>query len=577
MTAALSHADEVDAVLGDPWDESNPAGHRAVLDADERRELFDAGEKLLDTASLNAAFVPRAEGGRLTQADRLAEVLRTVWRRDPRLGYGYGFASFLAAAGVWSTGDAGQRAWTAKLLRDRRRLAGCEQAPSPAGRSRHAAFTAERTPDGWLLTGRHEAVANLRRADALVVPARISAPGDEGGLSSFLVDRAALPEGALRYSSPPAYADADADADADERGVPVDGLVLTDCPIPRDALLGRPGQGFETSAKTARLARVLLPAAGLGALDTALRTATLLALERRVYGRAVAELPLVRTVLTGVFADLLAADALSAVALRALHTTPDQASVYAPAAGYLASRAVRDGFEQLRPVLGARSALREGRYAVFQKLAGDVAPGALGTCSSYACLIELLPQLPRPAGSAIPVQAGPPRALFDLGGQLPDLDFATLSAEAHDVDGLLGILTAPPEPGGSGAGAGAAGALGRLGRLLTGELDRLRTDCAALSPDDIGVDPSGPAFTAAGRHAVLLAAAAAWEVHRHRPALLDEPALAAVLDRLLGRLSAPGVLTEIERKEVEDHLWLELLHRVRQRRLLDLSARQVPG
>ena len=574
MTAALSHADEVDAVLGDPWDESNPAGHRAVLEADERREIFDAGEKLLDTASLNAAFVPSAEGGRLTQADRLAEVLRTVWRRDPRLGYGYGFASFLAAAGVWSAGDAGQRAWTAELLLDRRRLAGCEQAPSRGGRSTHAAFTAERSPEGWLLTGRQEAVANLRRADALVVPARIGGPGNEGGLSYFLVDRASLPEGALGYLNRP--------VDADERGVPVDGGVLTDCPIPRDALLGLPGQGLETSAKTARLARVLLPAAGLGALDTALRTATLLALERRVHGRAVAELPLVRTVLTGVYADLLAADGLSAVALRALHTAPDQASVYAPAAGYLASRVVRDGFEELRPVLGARSALREGRYAIFQKLASDVAPGALGTCSSYACLIELLPRLPRPAESGIPVRADVPGALFELGSELPDLDFATLSAESHDVDGLLGILTAPPESGGAGGSTGASGegpegALGRLGRLLTGQLDRLRIDCAALSPGDIGADPSVPAFTAAGRHAVLLAAAAAWEVHRHRPALLDEPALAGVLDRLLRRLPAPGVLTEIERREVEDHLWLDLLHRVRQRRLLDLSARQVPG
>jgi hypothetical protein len=301
-----------------------------------------------------------------------------------------------------------------------------------------------------------------------------------------------------------------------------------------------------------------------------------MALERRVHGRAVAELPLVRTVLTGVFADLLAADALSAVALRALHATPDQAAVYAPAAGYLATRVVRDGFEELRPVLGARSALREGRYAIFQKLAGDVAPGALGTCSSYACLIELLPRLPRPDGSGIPVQAGLPGALFELGGKLPDLDFANLSAEAHDVDGLLGILTAPPETGGAG-GEGAERALGRLERLLTGQLDRLRIDCAALGPADIGADPSVPAFTAAGRHAVLLAAAAAREVHRHRPALLDEPALAAVLGRLLRRLPAPGVLTEIERREVEDHLWLDLLQRVRQRRLLDLSARQVPG
>ena len=50
--------------LGDPWDESNPLGVSAVLAADERGDVLDAGEALLDELDVAAAFVPpRANGG----------------------------------------------------------------------------------------------------------------------------------------------------------------------------------------------------------------------------------------------------------------------------------------------------------------------------------------------------------------------------------------------------------------------------------------------------------------------------------------------------------------------------------
>lgn len=568
MTTPLSQADVLDAALGDPWDDSNPAGHRAALEADERGEPFIEGERRLASSGLNAQLVPRSEGGLFIRADQLCELLRTVWRRDPGLALGDGLAPFLAGVAVWSSGDAGQRAKAAKLLLDGRRLAGCDPGPALGERPPHPGFAATRAPDGWRLTGRQTPVAGLRRADALVVLARTGDPGDERGLSRFLLDKAELPDSALRYDRQ--------DADAGLRGAQLESAALTDCPVPDSALLDAPGQGFD-SLRSAGIARSLLPAVGLGALDSALRAVTAMALETRVCGRGMAEVPLVRSTLTGVFADLLAADALCATTLRALHLLPEQAAVYAPSCGYLSARLLREGLEDLRVLLGTRSALPEGRPAIVRKLARDSSAAVFGSCSSYSCLAAILPQLPSLARGGRAVgwsgSAEPPRLLFDLGAELPELGFAPAPADARDAGHFLNTLI---EAAGNG-GAGVPGPVGRLARRLREQAARLRAECAGFGPADLAEGPGAHAFEAASRSAVLLAAGAGRGVHRHRPDLLDETALAAVLDRLVRRLPAAGVLTQTERMEVEDHLWLELLRRVRQTRLLDLSARRVPG
>ena len=83
-------ADKLDEMLADPWDEANPLGYSALIAADERGELpADAG-RLLDDYGLAAEFVPADRGGRFTSAQELIAVLRTVWRRDARLGIAYG-------------------------------------------------------------------------------------------------------------------------------------------------------------------------------------------------------------------------------------------------------------------------------------------------------------------------------------------------------------------------------------------------------------------------------------------------------------------------------------------------------
>ncbi|MFI6154851.1 acyl-CoA dehydrogenase family protein [Kitasatospora sp. NPDC051170] len=556
-------ADDLDTLLGDPADPANPVGHAAVLAADERQEMLAAGEDLLDTWGFNAEFVPARYGGRLTRADRLAESMRTLWRRDPALGLGYGFSSFLAAVNIWTAGTEDQRRDAARLLLGNRRIAATFHELDHGNDFAHADCTARPEAGHWQLTGRKEIVTNLRRAEAMVLFARTSpAPGSRSH-SQFFVHRDDLPADRIR--------DLPRFPSSGMRGVQLGGAEFTDCPLPADALLGGEGRGIETALRSYQVTRVVIPAMTVGPLDTALRTALSCALDRRLYGGAVADIPYVRSVLARVYADLLAVDAFSGVGLRALHLTPDATAVYAPAAKYLTSRMVLDAFQDLRAVLGASGYLREGPYAIFQKMARDIAPATFAHVSRSACLVMILPQLPRLARRSW--LSGSPAApeLFDLGADLPELRLERLVAGLPSGDGVMAVLAEPTGPGEQ------HGPLGRFVERLRTELRALREQCAALGPADITIDAGPAAFALADRYTVLLAASAALAVWRRGGGRHPETALIGVLDRLTERLGGAPVLTPAERERTEQFLFEAAVERHRDRKLFDLTARHIPG
>lgn len=138
-------AARLEAALGDPFDPKNPHGHLALLRADDAREVPEATEALLAQAGLAAEFVPHDLGGRLTDLEELARVLRPLFRRDLALGYGFGITSLFAASAVWTRATnpsgrrspascstaAGSRSCTAKWRTPTPSCAASSQRPGP--------------------------------------------------------------------------------------------------------------------------------------------------------------------------------------------------------------------------------------------------------------------------------------------------------------------------------------------------------------------------------------------------------------------------------------------------------------
>ncbi|CUW28142.1 MULTISPECIES: acyl-CoA dehydrogenase [Streptomyces] len=515
--------DRLEELFGDAADPANPVGRAAVLRADDRADMLAAGEDLLTGFGLGSHFVPEDLGGRLARLDDLIRVMRAVYRRDPCLGLGHGAGSFMAAVNVWTAGSAAQRQRLARRLLTGGRAACAYHELDHGNDFTRAGLTALPGPDGRLrLDGRKEVVANLRRAETMVLFARTDPAHGSRSHSQLLLDTADLPATAVRHL--------DRFPTVGMRGVQLGGIEFTDCPVPDDSVVGRPGQGVETALRSFQLTRIALPGMTIGLLDTALRTAVRGARGRTLYGGPAADLPLSRSILTETFADLLLADTFTTVAARAAHTAPAQAGVYASAVKAFVPTVLIRAVQRLSELLGSQFYLRAGEQPLFQKLLRDVQPSAFGHASRISCQSALLPQLPLTArrgwrsATADPL----PADTFRPGRPLPPLSFADLTVSAAGRDPLARSLVlgteaaAPDDP------------LAESGRAWCARLAALAADASALPPTLIGPDAPPYAFGLTARWTGVLAASACLNTWWSRNGEAADPAVTLALLHRLG-------------------------------------------
>jgi alkylation response protein AidB-like acyl-CoA dehydrogenase len=523
--------EELERRLGEPWDKDNPLGFDAVLSADEQAEILSAGERELDAYGMGAEFVPVEQGGRLSRLDRLIDVTRTVVRRDPVLGFGYGTSSLMAAVNVWTSGTPGQRRTVADLLLEGGRLACAFHELAHGNDLTHAAFTAARHTGGLLLNGRKQVVGNLQRADAMVLFARTGHGQGSRSHSQLLIDKAALPSDGFRYL--PRH------HTSGLRGMELGGMEFINCPLPADTVVGAPGQGIETALRAFQVTRIAVSGMTVGVLDTALRTSVRFADGRRLYGRTVADLPYPRSILADAFADLLLADCFTVVAARAAHILPRETAMTAAAVKYLVPMVLAESAVRLSNMVGAQFYLRQGDHALMQKLVRDVQPAAIVHASRATCLMTLLPQLPGAAKRSWLSGEQAPAEVFRPGGDLPALSFDQLAVGSNGMDRLgASLLAAADELSGDPAHDPE---LRRLAEFLGAELRELARACATLPRSELSVSASRRSYRLAHRYAVLLAASSCLNVWRNvrggADDFLSHPGwLIAVLTRLADRL-----------------------------------------
>ncbi|MFF9773593.1 acyl-CoA dehydrogenase [Streptomyces sp. NPDC013978] len=546
LTDTHARMEALEEQLGDPWDPANPAGFAAVVAADEHEETPEGGRAALDEFGILAEFVPSSLGGRLERVDHLVELMRSVYRRDPSLGLGHCSSSLLGAVNVWTAGSPGQRRYAADLLLSGDKISCAFHELAHGNDIGSVEFAATPADGGFVLNGRKESITNLDRADAVVFLARTDPAGGPRSSSQLFVPVSSLAPERSRFL--PRF------RSVGMRGVRLGGITMDDCPVDATTLLGAPGTGMETVARAFQLTRIALPAMSTAMLDTGLRVTLHHVLARRLYGRGVADIPMVRTTLANAFVDLLLCEAFAAAAARSLHVLPELGSVYAPAVKYLLSGMLLDAVEQLSLVMGAEFYRRDGEHAVFQKMTRDIKPVAFGHIARAACLSAMLPQLPVLARRAWQDAAPAPAALFTEDSDLPPLDLAGLRLAVGRRDGLVGTLSAALHDD-------LPAALRPLVEAHAKRLEALTGACAGLKPRDLSITASVDVRDLAAGYASVLAAAAcvgAWQ-HAAPDDFLARPEwLVAALTRLTGH--AQGQPTDVP-AEVADALIEELLNR----------------
>ncbi|MDX3457599.1 acyl-CoA dehydrogenase [Streptomyces sp. ME02-8801-2C] len=549
---------------GDLDDPGNPLGAEQFVAADAERRPLPAAERLLDDFRLNAEFVPGELGGRLLRLDALARVLRSVFRRDASLGMGYGMSSYMAAAVVWAGGSAEQRRATAELLLSGGRMVCAYPEPAEGNDFLQNSFTTTPSGDGFLLSGRKEALNNASRASSLLLFAHPAGEAVDGH-SAYLV-RAPEP-GSPGFRSLPRR------STVGLRGCLVNGVEFTGYGLTADQLLGPPGAGAELAARAFPVIRCVGPSMALGCADTALRTAVAFARSHRSRSRASLRTPRTRAALVDAFTDLLLCDTLALVATRGLHLLPREGPTLSAVVKYLLPTVLTEMVYDLSIVLGAESYASQGPYAVFQKSARDLPMIGLGPVGSTASRAAIVTHLRRLPGLRAPVDEEVPAALFQPFGQvLPGLRPEELT-RAADVDSLLGTLESTLWQASAADGGELEKALAGYAAALDAELARLRRASADLADRPEG-GPGLRGFALAERYALITAGAACLGVRRYHSGSPDDflsgPAWAVmVLFRILRRLD-PG--TPEPPRVGEEQLLDELLHRFDDARSYDLYA-----
>ncbi|MEV8057114.1 acyl-CoA dehydrogenase [Streptomyces antimycoticus] len=525
----IAAATALEDALGDAHEPDNPLGFRAVLSADERGEMLTEGEQALDAFRFNAEYVPRALGGRLSRIDRLMHLTRTVSRRDPTLALGYGFTNYISGSAMWTSGSERQQQRMAELLLNGSKTAAGYNELAHGNDFTRTDLTAVRDKDGdrLLINGRKQVVNNIGRADAVVLLARTDTGSGTRSHSHLFVDLTDGPAGRLRrdFRYPTVGL----------RGCLIGGAEFTGYPVPADAFIGPPGGAMETVLRAFQTTRALLPGMMVGTSDTQLRTVAVFTLERRLYGRRVADIPHARATLVGAFLDLLAADCLATVACRGLHVVPDQTSVLTAAAKYLAPKILHRTSYDLGTILGAQSYLRDGAYGIFQKFARDLTAITFAHANASVCQATMLPQLPRLATKSWLRATPPAPELFRLDAPLSDIDYQALELTSRGVDQLTAVLHHPDPDG-----VLPVGTLELVNRLC-GDLRELRERCLALPPREHSVVAGRAGFALADRYAHLAMAATCigiWQHNQHsEDAFLRDPLwLTGVLTRIAARL-----------------------------------------
>ena len=267
--------------------------------------------------------------------------------------------------------------------------------------------------------------------------------------------------------------------------------------------------------------------------------------QRRLYGGTVAQIPHARTVMADAFADLLVADAFATASARLLHTAPQHGSRYAASVKYLVPILLEDAARSLAVVLGARSFLRSGEYAIVGKHLRDLPVLGIGHAGGTACLLTVLPQLIS-LGRLGEGTDTVPAITFDT-TPLHELDYSALGLLGRGHDPLIGTLAAHLADLSHAVDPSARA----LADQLRGELAALLDDARALPPNGCGVDAAPAAFRLAERYALLAAAACCigvWQAGRLPAAAPDTTWLRALLGRLAARLGHP-TLTDPDRDE----------------------------
>ncbi|MEQ1963773.1 acyl-CoA dehydrogenase [Xenorhabdus khoisanae] len=333
-------------------------------------------------------YLPVQFGGKLRSLTSIVTLWRALAMRDLTVAVGHG-KTFLGAVSVWLGGNAQQI--------DQVRRALLSHEPVSWGlteRGRGADLMATQTTatpcdQGWRLKGEKWLINNATRGNMMTVLARTESneAAAARNLSILLVDK--------RHLKPGSWRNLDKVSTYGVRGADISGQQWLDAELPRDAIIGNPGQGLELTLRALQLTRTACCGLSVGALDAGIKLTAELAQQHRLYGRRMIELDTVQSLLAESMLISWMTEVTAWIAARHASFMPQEMSIVSALAKAIIPSLVAQQLTSLEEQMGARGFISD-LYAdgAFQKLIRDHQIVPIFDGSTVVNRVSLVPQLP---------------------------------------------------------------------------------------------------------------------------------------------------------------------------------------
>lgn len=232
-------------------------------------------------------------GGRFFDAVLAIEAISTV---DPAVAVLVDVHNTLVVNAIrrWATATQKQ-AWLPRLATDTPGAYALSE--SGSGSDAFALQTrAEAISGGYRLNGRKLWISNAREAGLFIVFATLDPGAGYRGITAFVVEK-----------DTPGFAVGRKEDKMGIRASSTCELVLDNCEVPRENVLGEPGKGYKIAIETLNEGRIGIGAQMLGLAEGAWRHAAKYAQERRQFGKPIAEFQAVQFTLANLATDIEAA------------------------------------------------------------------------------------------------------------------------------------------------------------------------------------------------------------------------------------------------------------------------------
>lgn len=238
-------------------------------------ELFHKLGKL----GLMGVLVPNEYGGSGFGYHEYVTAISEIAKLDGSIGLSIAAHNSLCTGHILEFGNEEQKQrWLPKLATGEWIGAWALTEPNTGSDSANMKSVAKRDGNGWILNGAKNFITHGNSGNVAVVIARTGEPGDSNGMTAFVIERGT-----------PGLKPGRKEDKLGMRASETSEVILEDCRVPDENVLGEVGQGFKQAMKILDGGRISIAALGLGIAQGAFEESLKYSKERYQFGQPISK------------------------------------------------------------------------------------------------------------------------------------------------------------------------------------------------------------------------------------------------------------------------------------------------